>query len=118
LSKKGGTPVEIKASKKDKATVVAIDGRLDSSNAGLLEKKITDLLADGEKNLVFDFTAMDYISSAGLRVLLMAVKKSKAEGGKVVLSALTENVKEVFDIAGFTSIFPIFATPAEALGAF
>ncbi|NLV21486.1 MAG: STAS domain-containing protein [Syntrophomonadaceae bacterium] len=110
--------MHIKDSKKDQATIVMIEGRLDSSNSGMLEKKITALLEAGETNFLFDFTAMDYISSAGLRVLLMAAKKSKANGGRVVLSALTENVKEVFDIAGFSSIFPIFATPGEALGSF
>lgn len=110
--------MHVKDSKKDQATIVMIEGRLDSSNSGTLEKKITALLEAGESNFLFDFTAMDYISSAGLRVLLMTAKKSKANGGRVALAALTENVKEVLDIAGFTGIFPIFATPEEALGSF
>lgn len=110
--------MNIKDIKKDQATIVMIEGRLDSSNSGTLEKKITALLEAGESSFLFDFTAMDYISSAGLRVLLMTAKKSKANGGRVALSALTENVKEVFDIAGFTGIFPIFATSEEALGSF
>lgn len=61
---------------------------------------------------------MDYISSAGLRVLLMAAKKTAKLKGKVVLAALCANVKEVFDIAGFTSIFTITDTQEEAIRVF
>lgn len=107
--------MNIKEIKKDQATVMMIEGRLDSSSSGILEKKILSLMETGEKNFLIDFSGMDYISSAGLRVLLMAAKKTKPVGGKVVLSALTDNVKEVFDIAGFTSIFAIFATQEEAV---
>lgn len=110
--------MNIKEVKKDKATVIMIEGRLDSSSSGILEKKLLSLLETGEKNFLVDFSGMDYISSAGLRVLLMAAKKTKPAGGKVVLSALTDNVKEVFDIAGFTSIFTIFATQEEAIQSF
>ncbi len=77
--------MQIQESKKDKATVVAIDGRLDSSNAGLLEKKITDLLADGEKNLVLTLPH-DYIKQCRIAGFADGGQKSKAEGGKVVLS--------------------------------
>lgn len=110
--------MNIKEVKKDKATVVMIEGRLDSSSSGILEKKLLSLIETGEKNFLVDFSGMDYISSAGLRVLLMAAKKTKPAGGKVVLSALSDNVKEVFDIAGFTSIFTIFATQEEAIQSF
>ncbi len=110
--------MNIKEIKKDLATVIMIEGRLDSSSSGMLEKKILSLMETGEKNFLVDFSGMDYISSAGLRVLLMAAKKTKPAGGKVVLSALTDNVREVFDIAGFTSIFSIFATQEEAVKSF
>lgn len=110
--------MDLKEIKKDKATVIMVEGRLDSSSSGMLEKKILSLIETGEKNFLVDFSGMDYISSAGLRVLLMAAKKTKPAGGKVVLSALTDNVKEVFDIAGFTSIFAIFTTQEEAIQAF
>lgn len=110
--------MNIKELKKDKAFVIILEGRLDSTNSGEMEKKFISLLEKGEKNLLIDFSALDYISSAGLRVMLMAAKKSKAAGGKVVLASLTDNVKEVFDIAGFSSIFPIFANQEEAIQSF
>lgn len=110
--------MNIKEVKNDKATVVMIEGRLDSSTSGELEKKLLTVMDAGEKNIVVDFASMDYISSAGLRVLLMAAKKTSKLGGKVVLAALSANVKEVFDIAGFTSIFTILASQEEGLKAF
>lgn len=110
--------MNIKEAKKDKATVLIVEGRLDSSTSGTLEKKLITIMDAGEKNIVVDFANMDYISSAGLRVLLMAAKKTSKLGGKVVLAALSANVKEVFDIAGFTSIFTILASQEEALQVF
>ena len=100
---------------KTNATVFELEGRLDSSTSSQLEKKLLDSLESGKKNMVIDFARVDYISSAGLRVLLMAAKKSKAAGGKVRLCALMDNVREVFDIAGFTSIFSITSSQEEAL---
>lgn len=109
--------MNIKEVKTEKARVLIIEGRLDSNTSGILEKKISEIVGAGEKYLVIDFSSMDYISSAGLRVLLMTAKITKKAGGKVILSALCANVKEVFDIAGFTSIFTICATQEEAIQA-
>ena len=110
--------MKIQGHKKGAIVVVEVEGRLDSVTSSELEKEILSLLQSGESNLLIDFAGLDYISSAGLRVLLMAAKKAKAAGGRVVLVNLVNNVKEVFDIAGFTSIFPIFQSQDEALAAF
>jgi len=110
--------MNIKEIKMEKEIVLMIEGRLDSNTSGELEKKFLVMMEGGEKNFVMDFTAMDYISSAGLRVLLMAAKKTAKLGGKVVLAALGANVKEVFDIAGFTGIFTITSSREEAIKAF
>ena len=110
--------MNIKEIKMEKEIVLMIEGRLDTSTSGELEKKILAMMEGGEKNFVVDFTAMDYISSAGLRVLLMAAKKTAKLSGKVILAALSANVKEVFDIAGLTSIFTITASREEAIKAF
>ncbi len=110
--------MNIREDKKDQVMVLAIEGRLDSITSGTLEKKFLAVMEAGEKNIVVDFTSMDYISSAGLRVLLMAAKKTAKMGGKVVLAALCDNVREVFDIAGFSSIFTITGSQEEATQAF
>lgn len=110
--------MEIKQIKKNKTVILNVEGRIDSSTSGVLEKKILTILEEGEKNLIMDFTCMDYISSAGLRVLLMAAKRASKIGGEVVLCGLDINVKEVFDISGFTGIFSIFSSQEEALEKF
>ncbi len=111
--------MNIKETKKDKATLLVVEGRIDSGTSALLEKKLLSMIDQGaEKNIILDFKSMDYISSAGLRVLLMAAKKAGKLGGKVVLACLNTNVKEVFDIAGFSNIFNIYASSEEALSAF
>lgn len=110
--------MKIKESKSGAVIILDLNGRLDASNSGVLEKKLTDLLGAGEKYFILDFDRLDYISSAGLRVLLMAAKKANGAGGKEALSSLKEHVREVFDIAGFTAIFPICSTSEEAAGLF
>lgn len=111
--------MNIKETKSDNAMVLIIEGRIDSGTSAVLEKKLIAMIeTDGVKDIAMDFSAMDYISSAGLRVLLMAAKKAGKLGGKVVLAGLSANVKEVFDISGFSNIFSIYASQDEALGSF
>ena len=98
--------MQIKVEQKGK-TIISVEGRLDSSNSGELEKVLLECQAAGKNDLLIDFSRLDYISSAGLRVLLMTAKSAKAAGGQVVLAALNSDVRQVFDISGFTSIFPI-----------
>lgn len=110
--------MKIQESKNGSVVTLELNGRLDASTSSILEKKLMALLDGGEKYFVLDFKQLDYISSAGLRVLLMAAKKTNGIGGKVVLTCLKEHVKEVFDIAGFTAIFPICSTQEEAVKLF
>ena len=110
--------MNIKETKKEKAYVLHIEGRLDSNTSNVFEERVMNILHNGEKNILIDFSKVDYISSAGLRVVLMAAKKTMPAGGKVVLFSLSDNVKEVFDMAGFSSIFSIYENQEEALKAF
>jgi len=107
--------MKIKEIKNGSILILELHGRLDASTSGMLEKNIMELLERGEKYFLFDFSRLAYISSAGLRILLMAAKKTNGIGGKVALSCLEEHVKEVFDIAGFTAIFPICSTREDAV---
>jgi anti-anti-sigma factor len=109
----------IKEEKRGKTAVLTIEGKIDSATSAQLEKKLLTMIEnDGEKNIVLDFSNMNYISSAGLRVLLMAAKRAGKLDGKVGLACLNANVKEVFDIAGFSNIFDIYTSLDEALKAF
>ena len=92
-----------------------IDGRLDAESAPEAETTVKSLLKQGVQRLLFDLSQMDYISSAGLRVILMAVKELRNKQGKVVLCGLTPYVKEIFDVSNFSSIIPITDTIEKGL---
>ena len=94
---------------------LSISGRLDAVSAVEADKDFNSVIDDGHKNLLVDLARLDYISSAGLRVLLVVAKRIQQSGGKVVLCTLSANVKEVFEISGFSSIFSIFPTNEEAI---
>ncbi|MFN4119929.1 STAS domain-containing protein [Acidovorax sp.] len=90
-------------------------GRLDSSSSPELERVVTEQLDAGTQRLVFDLSQLDYISSAGLRVVLLAGKKMRASKGRLVLVGLQTMVREVFDMSGFLSLFAITGTLDEGL---
>ena len=106
--------MEVIENKKGSFLVLDISGRLDTSNYRNLEDILLALIDRGEKEIVINCSDMNYISSSGLRVLLMALKKITAAGGKCYLCNLQENIREIFDIAGFTSVFKIFNSLEEA----
>ena len=85
--------------------IIALEGRLDTMTAPELEAELKASMDSADK-LVLDFTALDYISSAGLRVLLSAHKAMSAKGGMKVIH-VNEVVQEVFDVTGFCDILAI-----------
>lgn len=108
--------MQITEAKKDGVVVLGLDGRVDASNAGGLEQKILALIDAGETRLVIDCAQLQYMSSAGLRVLLVAAKRLSSTG-KLAIAALNTQIREVFDIAGFSSILDIYRTQDEAVDA-
>ena len=109
--------MEIAESRQDGVIILGLNGRLDASNAHAFEAKLLALIDAGEQRFVIDCAKLDYISSAGLRALLVGGKRLKTSGGQIGVAALQEHIKEVFDIAGFSSIFHVYRTPAEAVAA-
>jgi anti-sigma B factor antagonist len=114
----GGWSMEIIEEKQGGINIFKLNGRLDSNTSQGFEQKIFQAITDGSKNMVVDFKDLDYISSAGLRVILKATKAIKREDGRIMLCAMQDYVKEVFEIAGFDSFLPIVATMDDALKAF
>jgi len=110
--------MNILENKNGNIVILAPQGRLDITNSGDLEKKLLSLIDIGEKQFILDFRNLIYISSNGLRALLVGAKRLKGEGGTIVLCSMAEQIKEVFDCAGFSSIFKIYSTDTEALEAF
>ncbi|MEZ5608583.1 MAG: STAS domain-containing protein [Burkholderiaceae bacterium] len=100
------------------ATVVLLQGQINSANAAGLEAEILALVNHGAKALVLDFSALDYISSAGLRMVLVLAKRLKQDAGQLVLCAMQPHVREVFDISGFLAILNVEGSRADALARF
>ena len=98
--------------------IFKLNGRLDSNTSQGFEKKIFQAIDDGSKSVIIDFKDLDYISSAGLRVIFKATKALKREEGKMMLCDMQDYVKEVFEIAGFDSFLTIVGTMDDALQAF
>jgi stage II sporulation protein AA (anti-sigma F factor antagonist) len=107
--------MEIHTKKEANATVVTITGRLDAVTAPEYEKAVTVLITAGETKFVVDFDALEYISSAGLRGLLVTAKQLKGKGGQVRCANVKGTVKDVFDISGFGAIFQMDDSVAAAL---
>ena len=95
--------------------ILRLDGRIDAASAPILERKITGLIEEDHFHLLLDFTRVDYLSSAGMRVLLSASKRLLSKKGELVLFSLPEEVSEVIKMAGFEKIFKIFLSEKEAL---
>ena len=96
--------------------IVAITGSLDSTTSPEAQKALDAVLSSAKK-VVLNFSDLDYISSAGLRVLLGAAKHLRASGGTLGMFGLNQSVREVFEISGFSTILSVYQSEAEALGA-
>lgn len=96
-------------------TVVAIDGRIDTTNYNEFENAVNELFEQNVTAIYLDCSGLSYISSSGLRVFLTVQKKMMTTGGKFLLFAMQPTIKEIFDISGFSSIFSIFDTEEAAL---
>ncbi len=101
--------------KKNDFTVITIDGRVDSTNYVDLDEYINSLVAQGENSMILNCEKLEFISSAGLRVFLMALKNFTKSGGVLRLCCLSDQIAQIFDISGFTALFSIFGTEDEAL---
>lgn len=101
----------------DPHVVIAVAGRLDTASSPQLLDSLNAQIDAGRLDLVLDITSMDYICSSGLRVLLMALKRVSPSDGHILLCGINDNVREVFDMAGFMSLFPMYANRESALEA-
>lgn len=94
--------------------VLSPSGRIDNDTSPAFQAKLLAALTPGAAVLV-DFSAVEYISSAGLRALMMGSKQSKAAGGGLAVAALGPVVKEIFEISRFSLVVQVFDTAADAL---
>lgn len=87
--------------------VVSAAGQINSANASEIERSLLAWLEEGAGKWVLDMSGVEYISSAGLRVVLLIAKRLKQNGGRLVLCSLQPHVKEIFDISGFLAILDV-----------
>ena len=95
----------IKKNLNGKELTVVIEGRLDTSTAPKLESEIKESIQDVSK-LVLDFTSLEYLSSAGLRVLL-STQKTMNKQGEMIIKNVNETINEIFEVTGFIDILTI-----------
>jgi anti-sigma B factor antagonist len=98
--------------------VLRFRGNLDTNSSPQAQEALNQAVENGATKLLVDFEALDFISSAGLRVLLATAKSLGRQGGAMRICALNETVDEVFEISGFSTIFSVYPTRAEALAGF
>jgi anti-anti-sigma factor len=98
------------------ALVVRPSGRLDGKSAPAFEKTLLARVDERPRRMVLDLAGLEYVSSAGLRAILVAVKRGKAIGCTLVACEPPEHIREVLDLSGFGTVLPIHATREEALG--
>ncbi len=94
--------------------VVSAAGQINSANAADMERQVLQWVEEGERKWVLDMSGVEYISSAGLRVVLLLAKRLKQNSGHLVLCSLQPHVLEVFDISGFLSILDVADTREAA----
>ncbi|MDR2892600.1 MAG: STAS domain-containing protein [Deltaproteobacteria bacterium] len=106
--------MDITVSQDGRFTLVALRGVLDALTAPELEEKNQQIVDNGATIVILDLSAMEFISSAGLRVFLSLAKALRKTGGEIRFAGLQEAIREVFAISGFTKMFAVFPDAATA----
>jgi anti-sigma B factor antagonist len=110
--------VELDVESREEAgrTVVAVTGEIDVYTAPSLRERLNELIADGHRDLVVDLTAVEFLDSTGLGVLVGALKRTRAQHGTLGLVCDQERILKVFRITGLTKVFGIHPSLSDALG--
>ena len=107
--------MQIGEARQDGVIVITPAGRIDTTTAGALESRLASALTGASPHLVVDLSAVDYISSAGLRVLLVAARRVQATSGRLALCGMGHPVRQVSQLAGFLPLFTITDTRDAAV---
>jgi anti-anti-sigma factor len=107
--------MDISEDRKADALILALSGKLDATTAKTFEEKILGVINSRAQRLVLDLSQLEYVSSSGLRVFLLAAKRLQGTEGKIVFCGLQDHIRQVFDLAGFSSILSIYGSRDEAI---
>lgn len=97
--------------------VVAPEGRIDLTAAGSIEESLNGLISEGRAHIVIDFAGVTYMASAGLRVLILALRRVRNLGGDMRLAAASANVQQVLKMSGMETLFGVHETVPHAISA-
>jgi len=109
--------VEISEKREGDILVLSPVGYIDNETSPSFQARLLDKVGAGDGRVLVDFSAVEYISSAGLRALMAASKKTKAGGGRIAVAVLRPMVKEIFEISRFALVVQAFDTMADATAA-
>ena len=98
--------------------VATVTGRVDSANAKDFDQELRSVIDKGMTGLVVDCSGLKYMSSAGLRVLLIAIRKTNAAGGGLALCRVPDHIREVLEVSGFVRLTKVFDTLEQAQASF
>lgn len=110
--------IDVKEEIKGDVLVLRMNGRLDAVSSPTAERKVFDYINNGQHKLLLDFSGIDYLSSAGMRMLLSTTKKLKALAGKLVVCSVTSNVMDVLKMSGFDHVLELAKTEEDGLRKF
>ena len=108
--------IEVKHEKD--VTIVAVNGSVDALTAPELARAIVDEIAEGHAYLVIDLTGVKFMSSAGLRILIGAVKESRSQGGDLRIASTNPGIDKVLKMSGLHNIARVFTSEADAVAGF
>lgn len=97
---------------------VQAEGRLDAATVSIFEQAMRQLLDGQHYRLIIDLGSVNYISSSGLRAIIIARRQARAQGGDVLLCCMSPRVRQVFDMMGFSSVFGVFDDVGQAIAVF
>ncbi|HEY3476438.1 MAG TPA: STAS domain-containing protein [Anaerolineales bacterium] len=100
------------------STIITVTGSVDALTAAELSKVLTNEIAEGHANLVVDLIGVEFMSSAGLRTLLGAVKEARSSGGDLRITSTNPGIDKVLRMSGFHNIAKVFPSQAEAISSF
>ena len=110
--------MEIETERQGDTVIAKADGRIDGANAREFQTALEAAIDANDCSMVLDMERLSYISSAGLRVILLMAKTLQGRNRKLAICSLSESIREVFGISGFDKIIPIHASTVDALAKF
>jgi anti-anti-sigma factor len=112
------TELSINVESHKRVELVTVNGRIDSNSAPQFDKALKDIMEGGRHNIVLNLAEVNYMSSAGLRGMVSALRECKKNRGDVRIAAASERVNEVLELAGLDSLFQLFESSTAAVGSF